>query len=120
MNVRRVLVILLITGLVQAAFLPTSHAASSPTIFLRDLQLTSSADDLQAAGTVKCPSVYVVRYSETLASIAARCGVSTTALIQANGLRTLRLWPGQRLYIPSGSSSAVPRSTPSVHPPLVP
>ena len=58
------------------------------------------------ADAVRCPTSYTVRYGETLYSIAARCGIAAATLQQANGLRTDRLWTGQRLYVPTPKVSA--------------
>lgn len=67
------------------------------------------------AGAVRCPTSYTVRYGETLYAIAARCGISAATLRQANGLRTDRLWTGQRLYVPTPKvSAAKPTSTTTV------
>jgi len=57
-----------------------------------------------------------VARGETLASIAARYGVSLTALAQANGLRNINfIWVGQVLTIPGGSAPA-PQPQPTVAP----
>jgi LysM repeat protein len=57
----------------------------------------------QASGTV-----YVVRRGDSLGAIAARFGVSVSAIVRANGIRNPNLiFAGQRLVIPGrGSSSA--------------
>ncbi len=57
--------------------------------------------------------VYVVRRGDTLSGIAARFGVSLSALARANGLTTRSfVYVGQRLVIPSGSTGATtPPST---------
>ncbi len=53
--------------------------------------------------------VYVVRRGDTLEAIARRFGTTTQALVRHNGLgRPDRIHPGQRIYIPGGSST--PRS----------
>ncbi len=52
------------------------------------------------------PATHVVQRGETLASIAARYGVSIADLVQANGLRNQNfIWVGQRLTIPGGSQA---------------
>jgi LysM repeat protein len=51
--------------------------------------------------------IHVVQRGENLTSIAARYGVSISAIMQANGISDAnRIYFGQRLTIPSGSSSA--------------
>ena len=80
------------------AVAPADHVAAST-------KGASAQVAISAAGAVKCPSVYRVRFGETLASIAARCGVTTTAIVKANGLRSTRVWPGQRLYIPAPTTT---------------
>jgi len=45
---------------------------------------------------------HVVRWGETLSRIASHYGVSVSAIVAANGLANPnRIWPGQRLFIPS-------------------
>jgi LysM repeat protein len=49
-------------------------------------------------------AIYVVRYGDTLSSIAFRHGVSVWALQRANGIRNAnRIYAGQRLVIPYGA-----------------
>ena len=51
--------------------------------------------------------IHVVQRGENLTSIAARYGVNISAIMQANGISDAnRIYFGQRLTIPSGSSSA--------------
>ncbi len=50
---------------------------------------------------------YVVQRGDTLSSIAARFGVSATALARANGITNPNfVWVGQRLVIPGGAAPA--------------
>lgn len=111
-----IIVGLILCGLPNAAYGSTGAAnlglAGSQHTLSHDAWLTHTG----MAIAVKCPTIYVVRYGETLASIAARCGVSVAALRSVNGLRTFRVWPGQRLYIPTKASSVpAPQPTPSIH-----
>ncbi len=54
------------------------------------------------------PMTYVVRWGDTLYSVAARYGVSVNALMQANGLRNPNfIYVGQRLII-AGTTVSVP------------
>ncbi|MCC7353443.1 MAG: LysM peptidoglycan-binding domain-containing protein [Anaerolineae bacterium] len=58
-----------------------------------------------SADTESAQVVHVVRRGETLASIAARYGVSVGSITQANSLRNANfIWVGQRLVIPSGNA----------------
>jgi LysM repeat protein len=111
------LFILIIVGLLQFASPGTSHGATNwtermegPTTIpaLRSQESVLEKIGTGPAAAVKCPSVYVVRYGETLYSIAARCGTNAAALMRANGLRSARVWPGQRLYIPAVKSTRTP------------
>ena len=69
-----------------------------------------------APGPAPASGTHVVARGETLASIAARYGVSLTALAQANGLRNINfIWVGQVLTIPGGSAPA-PQPQPTVAP----
>lgn len=55
-----------------------------------------------------CGSAYTVRSGDTLNAIAARCKVSVTSLMKANGLRSSTIYPGQRLVIPASAGTASP------------
>lgn len=121
MNARRVLYILIVIFLIvlalprmsQAASMFTAsadYAADSPIFYF----VARAHSGVQPA--VKCPSVYRVRLGDTLPSIAARCGVTTTAIIKANGLHSTRVWPGQRLYIPTPTPPVAPLPSPATKP----
>ena len=57
--------------------------------------------------------VHVVQRGETLASIAARYGVSVAALVQINGLRNADfIWVGQQLSVPASAPAPAPTATP--------
>jgi penicillin-insensitive murein endopeptidase len=58
---------------------------------------------------------HVVRSGQTLSHLASRYGVSTSAIMQANGLRTTRLRVGRAYRIPL--RAAVPTSQPITVPP---
>jgi polysaccharide biosynthesis protein PslG len=62
-----------------------------------------------AAGPVSSDFTHVVQQGETLYSIALRYGVSVQALMNANGIYNPNLiYVGQRLTIPTGTSSGQP------------
>lgn len=62
-----------------------------------------------------CANVHTVRYGETLSGIAAMYGVSTWAIMEANGIsKPNRIFAGQRLCIPGGWS---PQPEPEPQPP---
>lgn len=55
------------------------------------------------------PGLVIVTWGDTLYSIAARTGASMDAIIRANGLPNRNfIWAGQRLVIPSSSTSGTP------------
>jgi len=125
MNARYRHAILIVIGLIQLVLPHASHAMTAPAprteepsaIYALRPQ-SPAAHELAGGGTIaalKCPTIYVVRYGETLYSIAARCGTTAAVLMRANGLRTARVWPGQRLYIPAPKSVPAPQPTPSIH-----
>ena len=67
-------------------------------------------------GTQPPPSsggrIHVVRYGQTLASIARYYGTSVRAIVRANSIRNPNLiYPGQRLVIPSRQAPAPARGT---------
>ena len=62
-----------------------------------------------AVAPVSADTIYTVRSGDTLFSIALRFGVTVSALAGANGITNTNLiFVGQRLTIPTGSSSSVP------------
>jgi len=65
-----------------------------------------------ATRTGQCNGYYVVQAGDTLAAVAARCGVSLSALKSANGLVNSRVLVGQRLRLPVSGSRPAPASTP--------
>lgn len=60
------------------------------------------------------PVIYVVQSGDTLGAIAAKYGVSTQALMDANGITDPKLVrAGTRLVIPVGAQPAAPAATPT-------
>lgn len=60
------------------------------------------------------PTTYLVRRNDTLASIAARFGVSVAAIVQANKITDANhIEVGQRLIIPAPTPSPPPTASPS-------
>lgn len=118
MNARRLLIILIVSLLAMLVLPGVGGAAPlgvAPAGLAADAMKASLGQvTISVAGAVKCPSIYRVRFGDTLASIAARCGVTTTAIVKANGLRSARVWPGQRLYIPAPTTTLTkPQPTPA-------
>ncbi|MCX7669034.1 MAG: LysM peptidoglycan-binding domain-containing protein [Anaerolineae bacterium] len=113
MGIRWLLIVLGISLSVLFAFPRVGQAAPlavAPADHASALTLTNALRmvAIRSDTALKCPSVYRVRIGETLPAIAARCGVSTTAIMKANGLRSSRVWPGQRLYIPTPTPAQPP------------
>ncbi len=76
-------------------------------LLVTTLLLLSSPIAVLATPAAAGGRIHVVQRGENLSSIAARYGVSMSAIMQANGIRNAnRIYIGQRLTIPSGSSSA--------------
>ena len=60
-----------------------------------------------------CTTIHVVRRGEYLKIIAARYGVSVSAIVQANGLKNPNLiYVGQKIKVPQGTGVIVPTATP--------
>jgi len=57
-----------------------------------------------APGERTGPTIYIVRWGDTLFSIANRFGTTVEALMAANGLTSPLIYVGQRLTIPSSTS----------------
>lgn len=61
-------------------------------------------------------TVHIVQPGENLFRIALRYGVTVDALAEVNGLSNVsRIYAGQRLTIPDGSTTSPPRSSSGVH-----
>lgn len=65
----------------------------------------STAFAARTNGAPGCAGAYVVRPGDSLTAIAARCGVTVTALKSTNGLVSNWLLVGQSLRIPAGDAS---------------
>ncbi len=79
-----------------------AHVAFALLLMISQLLLTGVA----SADTEAAQVVHVVRRGETLASIAARYGVSVANVVQANSLRNANfIWVGQRLIIPTSAGA---------------
>ncbi len=88
---------------------------------------TGFATAFQADGVllVSCPNPYIVQPGDTLASIARRCGVPVATLMHWNGLKSARVFVGQRLLVRSWqtpfykpmphASASKPDATPTPH-----
>ena len=97
-TVSLIVLLLLSTGLVSAA--PDSTPNKQP---LMPVELPEAQNQ-----------VHVVRWGETLGSIARRYGVTITALAQANGIVNINLiYVGQSLVIPTGTGGTTPAPTPA-------
>ena len=67
-----------------------------------------------SAGALAPGSAYIVRYGDTLYSIAYRSGVSAWTIAQANGIYDLsRIYVGQRLVIPGAQPAPTPKPVPA-------
>lgn len=104
------------------------HGASVDAIMLAN---ALSSDRIYAGQTLRLPGglpdgpgpvvpgglVYTVRWGDALWSIARRYGTTIEAIMRANGLRTYRIYAGQRLFVPIGAPRPMP--TPVPHMPEV-
>lgn len=106
-------------GLSTASVLALNGLSWKSTIFPgQTLSLSATAGSASKASSAPAPAKatggrYVIVRGDTLSSIARAHGVTTTALLQANGLGLSSIiYPGQTLSVPSGSSAAV-SSTPA-------
>lgn len=61
-----------------------------------------------ASPTAASMRAYQVKAGDTLTGIAARAGITTTTLIQVNGLAAPSVRPGQQLLLPSVDGTMVP------------
>ncbi|OQA39711.1 MAG: Muramidase-2 precursor [Chloroflexi bacterium ADurb.Bin325] len=80
----------------------------------------AAAGPVRAAAAADEPVVYVVQPGDRLVDIAARYGVSASAIVRANRLANSNvIYPGQRLTIPAAdaaASAATPIAAPTAEP----
>ncbi len=90
---------------------------SSSTIYPGQVLLLNAAP-VPAAPTPSAPSAaYVVVAGDTISAIASRHGMSTDAVLAANGLdRSSIIYPGQSISLPTAGSTATPASAPPAAP----
>jgi lipoprotein-anchoring transpeptidase ErfK/SrfK len=73
-------------------------------------QTTFASSSVSPAPDQNAASItYYVKKGDTLSGIAARYGVSLSAIMQANGLTRYVIYVGQRLLIPVGSTNPAPQ-----------
>jgi len=81
------------------------------------LRLTSGAASAPAPAPAPSGTTYTVRAGDTISAIARRHGVSTTAVLAANGLSwSSIIYPGQVVKIPAGGSTATAAPSPAPAP----
>lgn len=76
--------------------------------------VSTQAPAAQASGSASTPasSSYTVAQGDTLSSIARKLGTTVAQLAKANGIANPnRIYPGQKLITPSGSTSATSTAT---------
>nr|WP_317228940.1 LysM peptidoglycan-binding domain-containing protein [Clavibacter sp. MX14-G9D] len=111
-------------GISTASVLAQNGLGWKTTIFPgQTLTLGGSGGGSAAAAPSAAPAAsggsYTVVAGDTVSGIAGRHGVATSAVLQANGLQaTSTIFPGNRLTIPGGGSSApaAPAVPPSASP----
>jgi membrane-bound lytic murein transglycosylase D len=90
---------------VTATSLRRANGLSSSRIYPgKVLRIPAPVDKAAAPRTANAPNTYRVRKGDTLSDIARRFGVSTSALLRANGLSTSRIYPGDVLHIPTSQA----------------
>ncbi|QOD42852.1 muramidase family protein [Clavibacter zhangzhiyongii] len=105
-------------GLSTASVLAQNGLGWKTTIFPGQTLTLGGSGSSATAAPASAPSgsgtSYTVAAGDTVSGIAGKHGVSTSAVLQANGLQsTSTIFPGNRLTIPGGSSSAAPAVAPA-------
>ena len=98
----------MVSELASTLSLPTADAVNinyNSLTVMRDTGQTTvekiEKPDIVDVSDVVCDEVYTVKAGESLDSIAARCGVTTTQLRWSNGLKNDNIAEGYQLKIPS-------------------
>jgi LysM repeat protein len=88
----------------QTIAIPATAAPAGPKIEL----VSSTTPTAPAPAPAPAPgSSYTIKSGDTISAIAARFGVSTQALLAANGLTTSSIiYPGQKIVIPAGGGAS--------------
>ncbi|OUE31038.1 N-acetylmuramoyl-L-alanine amidase sle1 precursor [Clavibacter michiganensis] len=99
-------------GISTASVLAQNGLGWKTTIFPRQTLTLGGSGSAQAAAPAASSgsgSSYTVVAGDTVSGIAGKHGVSTSAVLQANGLQaTTTIFPGEKLTIPGASASAAP------------
>ena len=77
-----------------------NHLRSANRIRIGQRLLIPQRGGQSTTAVARASGTHVVRRGETLASISRRYGTSVRALKSSNGLRSDRIYPGQRLQVP--------------------
>src|SRR5690606_23089477 len=81
---------------------PAAPAPAAP-----EIELVSATSPAPEAAPPAATSSYTIQSGDTVSSIAARFGVSTQAVLDANGLSASSIiYPGRTLAIPTAGASA--------------
>jgi LysM repeat protein len=108
-------------GLSTASVLAQNGLGWKTTIFPGQTLTLGGSGSSTPAAPASAPTGSGARYTvvagDTVSGIAGKHGVSTSSVLQANGLQaTSTIFPGNQLTIPGGSTSAAPTPAPAAAP----
>lgn len=102
---------------VTVSSLMQSNGLSSSLIYPgQRLSFSGSSSSSETTTTATSGSTYTVVAGDTLGRIAAQHGTTVSALMNANGLTSTLIYPGDQFTIPGGSSSSSASSSASSSP----
>ena len=98
-------------GVTVAAIATANSLSSRDFIYVGQRLSIPGGSGGQSGGTASAGGVHIVRYGESLTTIARRYGTTTQAIVSANNLTNPNfVYSGQRLVIP-GASTPAPAAT---------
>jgi LysM repeat protein len=100
-----------VAAIMQANSLRSSVIYAGQRLTIPGAGSSSGTAGSGAASSSGSGQTYTVRRGDTLFGIAARHGTTVAAIMQANGLGSYIIYPGQRLKLPGAGSSSTANSS---------
>ena len=103
-----------VAAIMQANSLRSSVIYAGQRLTISGAGSSGTANSSGPASSSGSGQTYTVRRGDTLSAIAARQGTTVAAIMQANGLSSYTIYPGQRLKLSDAGSSSTVNSSGAV------